>query len=196
MDKSTLDRLNRRLADAFGLTPSGEGRYKWAHTSTVMMMWRKDSDLKQAASGLWLPDAQYEQIRQEEEDYWTIASWEAPPTPEAWVTLYGAGADIPYPQHGMFYVSNVRLPDDAEPTDAYTEQVIGALRYKHGNVKTFRDALQMINGKLANKERRRDALYDDWIKDQFTAGFNVPGSRGFHASFPAVQKGIGAKEPI
>ncbi len=192
MDTQVLNRLNRRLADALGTNGNGEGRHKWAHTRDITLIWRKDSEFKQSASGLWTPDAQYETIRQEDEDYWTIAVWDSPPSPDVWLTLYGS--DIPYPRGGMWFVSSVRLPEGVEPTDAHTDAVIGAVRYRNERVRTFRDAMNRINEKQAEIARRRDALYDDWIKDQFTAGFNVPGSRGYHASFPAVQKASGAKE--
>ncbi len=192
MDKQTLDRLNRRLADALGTNCNGEGRHRWAHTREITLVWRKDSDLRQTESGLWVPEANYQTIRQEDEDYWTIAVWDSPPSADVWLKLYGS--DIPYPQRGMWFVSSVRLPEDAEPNDAYTDEVIGAVRYRNERIRTFRDALNRVNEKQAEIARRRDALYDDWIRDQFTAGFNVPGSRGFHVSFPAVQKASGAKE--
>lgn len=194
MDQKILNRLNRRLADALGRNFKGEGRYKWAHTRDITLVWRKDSEFTQAVSGLWTPDVKYEIIRQDDEDYWTIAVWDHPPSADVWFKLYGS--DIAYPQHGMWFVSDVRLPDDAEPNDAYTDSVIGAIRYRNDRIRTFRDSLNRINENIAAGEKRREALYDDFIKDRFTAGFNVPGSRGYHASFPAVQKASGGKETV
>ena len=161
MSKTYVDRLNRTLADAFGIAPNGEPKFKWAHTRDVLFP--------------LVTDGRVEMVRQMDEDYWTIAAWEQP-TPAEWLALFES--KVPYPSNGVHYVSDVRLPDGVEPTEAATQEVLRCLRYKTERVRTLRDAIGHVDGIVEAGEKRQDELVSDFVGNALCWETWVPGPSG------------------
>lgn len=164
MFQEILKSLNKLLSDIGGLTPSGQPRYKWIHSSDLVIPipdpnaelnagWRPSS-----YSGLWVRDHPWKWLNYGESytNQWVICRWDAF-SPQQWVDI--AGNMEGYPRNGLYSPGEFCTAPGALPTFSDTEKFVQAVKARQS--KTRRQQINEEKEKMARREQRnRQNLFE------------------------------------
>jgi len=181
MQTTELARLNRILGDSLGRNPQGEPIYMWIWSRDLKFPIRSSNDMVER-NGLIVFEPQYTWEPQVTGDCWLLAKWLLPGEPDVWLAAFGT--EVPFPQHGLFYVTDVMLRPGIEPNEAVTYDTIG--KVQHLRSLTVSQVLETQQIKMDRNEQRSDDRVADWIADKAVAFGNVPGKRGGQVSFGGI----------
>lgn len=190
MDKHTLKRLNKVLADNLGRVPAEYGdqaRYKWAWTGygengrVELGDWVQFGYRESATpSGLIINLPKFELLRQYEDDRWAIAKWEPPMRESEWIARFGT--ELAWPNRGSYYITSEIMTEGGEPNDAATEYVIGKI--KNHLSKSYLDLKNEAEERLRLREQRNENRISDLV--DANTFYAIPGVRGGSVSYGGI----------
>lgn len=176
-----VDRLNERFRE-FGLTPLGEPKFQWKHTTE--MYWFILSDAMQL---VWTPGLERKAYCYDYamllEPRWVLAYWKEPVPEQEW---FDSGrSDFPWPRNGEFHpIENIDMPCGVEPNEFETGRAIRDLR-RHLAAIDQRDlhngtdgVKNLVDEAKAKREAGKKAIkseMESWLNDTMTAFGKIPG---------------------
>lgn len=180
MDQTELARLNRILGDSLGRNPQDEPIFKWMRSEDVRLPMKTDESLV-LLNGIYRPEPKYTWEPTYDAGCWVLAMWHFS-EPDEWITSFGN--EVPWPQHGLHYVTDMILLAGIEPNETATYDAVQAV--KQLRVTSIADHLYNIRAKRARLEKQgRDELYE-YLTSKATAFGNIPGKRGGTVSFGGI----------
>lgn len=182
MTKLELARLNRILGDSLGRNPQGDPIYKWIWSRELTFPLRSKEKTVER-NGIIVFEPSYEWEPQVAGDCWLLAKWLMPEgSYDSWLTSFGS--EVPFPAHGLYYVTDVMLKPGLEPNEAITYDCIGKVKHLRGL--TLSEVVDAQQAKMDRNDKASETRLEDFIADKATAFGNVPGKRGGVVSFGGV----------
>jgi hypothetical protein len=112
-------------------------------------------------------------------DRWVVAMWHPPMPRSQWDATIGPA--FPYPSQGSYIpVQGAVLPLGDEPDESRTIYAIGRLKIDLS--KTVRDREEEAEETLARQRAEMESMTEAWLRNTFTAFYNIPGHKG-HTAF-------------
>jgi hypothetical protein len=181
MTKQELTRLNRIFADKRGKNEYGEPIYRWFRSPELTYPQRTDKDWVMR-SGIMVLDSKYEWTPQIDEDRWVVAQWRRE-DPKDWEAQFGT--EVPWPQRGLYYVTNLMLKEGMEPCESITNKFADMIATQAAM--SFRDVYRAMEQHKEQQAAEAEKMVEQVVDDAWPAFDNgEPGKRGNHVSFGGI----------
>ncbi len=197
----TIPELNELLRRSLGSNPYGEGLFKWEYSEDLY--WptvqagkydvtehkgpvrdAKGRFQKRTSISVVTPVCKKERMCTKYFRQWVITRWLPPERLHTWTAVMPG---TPFPARGYrVHINGTQIPPDDVPNLRDTERFIENIREARSI--SIEALTELMEEEWERREKESENRLTDQIEDAFTAFLNVPGSRGYHVSFPSVEK--------